>query len=64
LIDQARQGLKFSKKLGKQQEYQLLRSKAKELLFAKENLYLTMNMDLSKPTQRMIDIASKQSINL
>jgi hypothetical protein len=50
LIDQARQGLKFSKKLGKQQEYQLLRSKAKELLFAKENLYLTMNMDLSKPT--------------
>jgi NifB/MoaA-like Fe-S oxidoreductase len=50
LIEQAREGLKLSKKLGKQQEYLLLRGKAKELIFAKEHLFITLNMDLNKPT--------------
>ena len=64
LIDQAREGLKLSKKLGKQQEYLLLRGKAKELIFAKEHLLLTLNMDLAKPTQRMVDMAASQNIDL
>lgn len=52
------------KKLGKFEEYDLLRGKIKEMKFAKEHLLLTLNLDFKRPTMKMKSFAEKSNIDL
>ena len=41
-----------------------MKEKIKETKYAKEHLKLVMNMDFTKPTQKMIEMAERNNINL
>ena len=42
----------------------MIKDKIKETKYAKEHLKLVMNLDFTKPTQKMIDMAQTNNINI
>jgi hypothetical protein len=41
----------------------LVRDKIKETMYAREHLRLVMNLDFTKPTEKMLEMAKKNNIN-
>ena len=54
----------MSKKVGAKEEADDMKAKLKEMKFAKEHLIRVMNLDFSKPTQKMKDMAKNANIDL
>lgn len=42
----------------------MIREKIKESMYAREHLRLVMNLDFNKPTQKMLDMAKKNNIDV
>ena len=64
MIDKAEESYRLFKKTGRISEAKLIKQKLIEALYAKEHLKLVMNMDFSRPTPRMIQMAVKNNIDL
>lgn len=64
MIDKAEESYKLFKKTGRIKEAKLIKSKLLEAKFAKEHLIHVMNLDFSRPTQKMRDVAVKNNIDL
>ena len=64
MIDKAEESYRLFKKTGRGKEAKLVKQKLEEALFAKEHLYHVMNLDFSKPTQKLRDMAIKNHIDL
>lgn len=64
MIDKAEESYKLFKKTGRIKEAKMIKQKLLEAKFAKEHLKHVMNLDFSRPTQKMKDIALKNNIDL
>ena len=64
MIEKAVENFKMSKKVGAKEEADDMKAKLKEMKFAKEHLIRVMNLDFSKPTQKMKDMAKNANIDL
>lgn len=64
MIDKAEESYKLFKKTGRVKEAKLIKQKLEEAKFAKEHLIHVMNLDFSKPTAKMREIAAKNNIDL
>jgi hypothetical protein len=64
MIDRAEESYRLFKKTGRGKEAKVVKQKLEEALFAKEHLYHVMNLDFSRPTQKLIDMARKNHIDL
>ena len=64
MIDKAEESYRLLKKTGRVKEAKQIKRRLEEALFAKEHLLHVMNMDFSRPTQKMIDLAQKNNIDL
>lgn len=64
MIDKAEESYKLFKKTGRIKEAKLIKQKLEEAKFAKEHLIHVMNLDFTKPTAKMRDIAAKNNIDL
>jgi NurA-like 5'-3' nuclease len=64
MIDRAEESYKLFKKTGRIKEAKMIKEKLVEALYAKEHLLHVMNLDFSKPTQKMIKIAAEHHIDL
>jgi hypothetical protein len=58
------QNYRMCRKMHKKDEQDFLRSKIKEMKFAKEHLKKTMNLDFTKPTGKMKALAEQKNIDL
>ena len=54
----------MSRKVGAKDEAEEMKTKLREMKFAKEHLIRVMNLDFSKPTQKMKTLASSANIDL
>lgn len=57
MIDKAEESYKLFKKTGRIKEAKLIKKKLEEAYYAKEHLLNVMNLDFSRPTQKMKDLA-------
>lgn len=64
MIEKAEESYKLFRKTGRIKEAKLIKSKLLESKFAKEHLMHVMNLDFSRPTQKMISMAEKNNIDL
>ncbi len=64
MIDKAEESYKLFKKTGRNKEAKAVKQKFEEALFAKEHLFNVMNLDFSKPTMKLIEMARKNNIDL
>lgn len=64
IIDKSIEEYKIAKKFGQMKESKIYKATIKEMKFAKEHLIRVMNMDFSRPTQKMRDMAEQANINL
>lgn len=64
MIDKAEESYRLFKKTGRIKEAKLIKEKLIEAKYAKEHLIHVMNLDFSKPTQKMREIAMKNNIDL
>jgi hypothetical protein len=64
MIDKAEESYRLFKKTGRGKEAKMVKQKLEEALFAKEHLYHVMNLDFSRPTQKLRDMAIKNNIDL
>jgi hypothetical protein len=64
MIDKAEESFRLFKKTGRGKEAKMVKQKLEEALFAKEHLYHVMNLDFSRPTQKLRDMAIKNNIDL
>lgn len=64
IIDKSILDYKMAKKFNQIDEARLYKATIKEMKFAKEHLIRVMNMDFSKPTQKMLDMAQHAKIDL
>ena len=64
MIDKAEESYRLFKKAGKMKEAKMIKQKLEETRFAKEHFAHVMNLDFSKPTQKMKDLAKQHGINL
>ena len=64
MIDKCTENYRLFKKAGKLREAKVLKAKIQETKYAKEHLIKIMNLDFSRPTQKMKDLAVKSGINL
>ena len=55
---------KISKKFGQLENAKIYKITIREIKFAMQHLIRVMNMDFSRPTQKMLTMASKSNINL
>ena len=55
---------KMSKKFGRVENAKIYKITIQEIKFAKQHLIRVMNMDFTRPTQKMLNMASKSNINL
>ena len=58
MIDKAEESYKLFKKTGRVKEAKLIKKKLEEARFAKEHFTMVMNLDFSKPTKKMREMAS------
>ena len=64
MIDKAEESYKLFKKTGRIKEAKLIKSKLEEAKYAKQHLMHVMNLDFSKPTLKMREMARKNKIDL
>lgn len=64
MIEKAEDNYKLFKKTGRIKEAKMIREKLEEALYAKEHLLHVMNLDFSRPTEKMKKIAKEHYINL
>ena len=64
IIEKSIEDFKLAKKFGQIKETKIYKSTIKEMKFAKEHLIRVMNMDFTRPTQKMRDMAKQANINL
>ena len=64
MINKAEESYKLFKKTGRIKEAKIIKSKLEESLYAKEHLLHVMNLDFSKPTLKMREMAATHNINL
>lgn len=64
MIDKAEESYKLFRKTGRCKESKMVKRKLEEALFAKEHLYNVMNLDFSKPTAKLREMARKNNIDL
>ena len=64
MIDKAEESYRLFKKTGRIKEAKIIKKRLLEALFAKEHLINVMNLDFTKPTRKMLDMASKNNIDL
>jgi len=64
LVDKGVENYKMVKKIGQADDALEIKQKIKEMKFAKEHLILVMNLDFTKPTQKMKEMAVKANIDL
>ena len=64
MIDKAQESYRLFKKTGRIKEAKLIKKRLEEALFAKEHLIHVMNLDFSKPTRKMLELAEKNHIDL
>ena len=64
MIDKAEESYKLFKKTGRIKEAKLIKKKLEEARYAKEHLLHVMNLDFSRPTQKMLDLAKQHKIDL
>lgn len=64
MIDKAEESYRIFKKTGRIKEAKAIKTKLIEAKYAKEHLIHVMNMDFSKPTQKMVVMAKKNKIDL
>ena len=55
---------KMSKRFGQLENAKIYKVTIREIKFAKEHLIRVMNMDFSRPTQKMLTMATKSNIDL
>ena len=63
-ITNAIEEYKAARKLGLGNDIMKLKFSIKELKFAKEHLFRVMNMDFTKPTKKMLQVAKESNIDL
>lgn len=64
MIDKAEESYKLFRRTGRGKEAKMIRLKLEEALFAKEHLFHVMNLDFSKPTSKLREMARKNKIDL
>ena len=64
LIEKAIESYKMSRKVGAKEEAEEMKSKLREMKFAREHLIRVMNLDFQKPTQKMKTLAASANIDL
>ena len=64
MIDRAEESYRLFKKTGRGKEAKVVRQKLEEAIFAKEHLYHVMNLDFSRPTEKLKEMARKNNIDL
>lgn len=64
MIDKAEESYKLFKKTGRIKEAKLIKEKLQEAIYAKEHLRNVMNLDFSRPTQKMKELAKQHNIDL
>jgi len=64
IIDKAEESYKLFKKTGRRMEAKEIKKKLEEARFAKEHFIMVMNMDFSRPTKKMIEMAKQHNIDL
>jgi hypothetical protein len=64
MIDKAEESYRLFKKTGRGKEAKMVKEKLEEAQFAKEHLFHVMNLDFSRPTQKLRDMAIKNNIDL
>lgn len=64
MIDKAEESYRLFKRTGRMKEAKVIKQKLVEAKYAKEHLILVMNMDFSKPTARMQEMARVNKIDL
>lgn len=64
MIEKAEESYRLFKKTGRGKEAKVVKQKLEEALFAKEHLYHVMNLDFSRPTANLVEMARKNNINL
>jgi hypothetical protein len=64
MINKAEESYKLFKKTGRIKEAKMIKAKLEEAKYAKEHLMHVMNLDFSRPTKKMLEIAQKNKIDL
>lgn len=64
MIDKAEESYKLFRKTGRNKEAKMIKDKLIEAKYAKEHLMQVMNLDFSRPTSKMVEIARLNKINL
>lgn len=64
MIEKAEESYKLFKKTGRIKEAKMIKEKLVEAKYAKIHLIHVMNLDFSKPTNKMIEIAKNNKIDL
>lgn len=64
MIDKAEESYKLFKKAGRIKEAKLIKKKLEETRYAKEHLKHVMNLDFSRPTEKMKNLAKEHNIDL
>ena len=64
MIEKAEESYKLFKKTGRIKEAKLIKKQLEEAWYAKEHLKHVMNLDFSRPTQKMLDMAREHKIDL
>lgn len=57
MIDKAEESYRLFRKTGRGKEAKVVKQKLEEALFAKEHLFHVMNLDFSKPTAKLREMA-------
>ena len=64
MIDKAEESYRLYRRTGRGKEAKMVRMKLEEALFAKEHLFHVMNLDFSRPTSKLREMARKNNIDL
>lgn len=64
MIDKAEESYRLFRKTGRGKEAKIVRQKLEEAIFAKEHLFHVMNLDFSRPTAKLREMARKNNIDL
>lgn len=64
MIEKAEESYRLFKRTGRGKEAKAVKQKLEEAIFAKEHLFNVMNLDFSRPTMKLIEMARKNNIDL
>jgi len=64
IIDRGQESYRLFKKTGRIKEARMMKKKIQEVMYSKEHLSQVMNLDFSKPTQKMKEMSLKYNIDL